>query len=89
MGSWATPREIPVNLLSDSAEGTPSIAKYGSDFTDGFETYRKCPGRHLAEASLFITCASILHAYHIQPSIDETGFPMKIQYEFSTDGMLS
>ncbi|EJF64334.1 cytochrome P450 [Dichomitus squalens LYAD-421 SS1] len=67
------------------------------DFAFGFgrrqvqlhSTYLICPGRHLADASLFITCASILHVYHIQPPIGEDGHRMKIEYEFSTESMLS
>ncbi|KAI0657965.1 cytochrome P450 [Cubamyces menziesii] len=36
---------------------------------------RICPGRHFAEISMMITCASILHAFAISPPLDEQGKP--------------
>lgn len=45
---------------------------------------RICPGRHLASASLFLTIASILHVFHVQPATDEDGRPMDIDVEVGT-----
>ncbi|KAI0741720.1 cytochrome P450 [Daedaleopsis nitida] len=39
---------------------------------------RVCPGKHFAEASLFIMCALILHTLDIKPPIDEKGVPKKL-----------
>ncbi|KAI0629120.1 cytochrome P450 [Trametes polyzona] len=49
-----------------------------ADFVFGFGR-RICPGRHFAEASLFITCASILHTLQIAPPLDEHGVPKKLE----------
>ncbi|KAI0334559.1 cytochrome P450 [Cubamyces sp. BRFM 1775] len=46
---------------------------------------RICPGRHFAEATLFIMCASILHTMNIIPALDENGVPKKL--EMKTDGL--
>ncbi|KAI0705584.1 cytochrome P450 [Earliella scabrosa] len=37
---------------------------------------RICPGKHFAEASLFIMIASILHALTIEHALDENGHPI-------------
>ncbi|KAH9852017.1 CyP450 monooxygenase [Lenzites betulinus] len=49
-----------------------------STFVFGFGR-RACPGRVFAEASLFITCASVLHALDISPPLDEFGVPRKLE----------
>lgn len=49
---------------------------------------RICAGRHFAEASLLIYCASILHVFNIRPPFDEHGVPTKLKYR-ATDGMVS
>ncbi|KAI0675578.1 CyP450 monooxygenase [Trametes maxima] len=47
-----------------------------------------CPGRHFARASLFITVASVLHAFNIGLPLDSEGRPIRIKYEQS-HGVLS
>ncbi|KAI0714193.1 cytochrome P450 [Cerioporus squamosus] len=42
---------------------------------------RICPGKHFAEASLFMACASILHAFAISPPVDERGVPQKLDVD--------
>ena len=37
---------------------------------------RICPGRHLADASLFLTIATILSLFEITNAIDKTGLPI-------------
>ncbi|EJF63285.1 cytochrome P450 [Dichomitus squalens LYAD-421 SS1] len=39
---------------------------------------RICPGRYFADASLFLNVASILHAFHISPPVDQAGQPIKV-----------
>ncbi|KAI0699609.1 cytochrome P450 [Cerioporus squamosus] len=46
---------------------------------------RVCVGKHLATASLFITCASILHAFKISPPVDEHGKPLPLEAKFRTN----
>ncbi|KAI0819582.1 CyP450 monooxygenase [Trametes gibbosa] len=46
---------------------------------------RVCPGRHLAEASMFLACASILHTFNISPPLDAHGHPVKLKARVETD----
>ena len=38
-----------------------------------------CPGRHFADASLFINIASVLHVFEIGPPLDESGGPIAVE----------
>ncbi|TFK92043.1 cytochrome P450 [Polyporus arcularius HHB13444] len=49
---------------------------------------RICLGRHLADASLFINVASVLHAFKISLPLDAKGQPQKVAVEMSS-GFLS
>ncbi|KAI0763593.1 cytochrome P450 [Trametes elegans] len=40
-----------------------------------------CPGRHLAEAALFLAVACVLHVFEVGPPLDENGKPVMIQPE--------
>nr|ANC28040.1 cytochrome P450 [Polyporus umbellatus] len=50
---------------------------------------RLCPGRHFAEAKLFITCASILHTFNISPPLDMEGRPTKLDVWMGNDMAVS
>ncbi|KZO94970.1 cytochrome P450 [Calocera viscosa TUFC12733] len=45
---------------------------------------RVCPGEHLAEASLFITCSNILAAMDISPVMGDDGMPLLPDMEYSS-----
>ena len=47
-----------------------------------------CPGRHLAEQSVFIIVASVLSVFSVTPSVDEHGKPVLCKIEM-TNGFLS
>ncbi|KAI0330457.1 cytochrome P450 [Cubamyces sp. BRFM 1775] len=49
---------------------------------------RVCPGRYLAEASLFINMATVLHVFNITPPLDEDGRIIAIKHEM-TDAIIS
>ncbi|KAI0662139.1 cytochrome P450 [Cubamyces menziesii] len=49
---------------------------------------RICPGRHFADAMLFIVAASVLHLFDIGPPRDDDGNPIKVKMEQS-HGFLS
>ena len=49
---------------------------------------RICPGRHFAEAGLFIIVASVLHVFNVTPPLDERGHPIEIT-PGQTDGIIS
>ena len=40
---------------------------------------RFCPGRHFADASVFIQIASMLHSFNISPPLDDNGLPIHIE----------
>nr|BED43019.1 cytochrome P450 monooxygenase [Trametes versicolor] len=77
---------IPERFMKD---GT-----YGSDVRDS-ETYqfgfgrRICPGRHFANDALFITVASVLHAFNIEPPLGPDGEPVQIAPNINLDSFLS
>ena len=43
--------------------------------------------RHLAEATVFIVCASMLHAFDIKPPVDND-VPVKGEYKVANDTLL-
>ena len=49
---------------------------------------RICPGRHFAEASLFIHAALVLHVFDIKPALDSQGRPIAIKHS-QTPGFVS
>jgi len=40
---------------------------------------RICPGRYMAENSIFIAIASILHMFNISKAVDEDGNPIPVE----------
>ncbi|KAL7277362.1 hypothetical protein ACG7TL_009222 [Trametes sanguinea] len=50
---------------------------------------RICPGRHLANASLFITVASVLHAFTIEAPIGDDGSPVQVETAINQDNFLA
>ncbi|TBU50720.1 cytochrome P450 [Dichomitus squalens] len=48
---------------------------------------RICPGRHYADASLFITIASVLHTLNIHPPRDSNGQPIQTELR-TTSGLV-
>ncbi|KAI1790111.1 CyP450 monooxygenase [Ganoderma leucocontextum] len=80
--SWAISRDpqmypdpdnfIPERFLKDGALRLDVLDPRLYAFGHG---RRICPGRHFAEASLFIAVASVLHAFSIKPRCDVSGVP--------------
>ncbi|KAI9058126.1 cytochrome P450 [Trametes sanguinea] len=52
------------------------------DFIFGFGR-RKCPGRHFADAALFILVASVLHVLQIGLPVGDDGRPIEVKHEQS------
>ncbi|KAI0329603.1 CyP450 monooxygenase [Cubamyces sp. BRFM 1775] len=50
---------------------------------------RICAGRHFADASLYIIVASIVHTLLIEPPLDESGRPVRVEPKVTTDMLLS
>ncbi|KAI8974507.1 cytochrome P450 [Trametes punicea] len=57
-----------------------------SDFAFGFGR-RICPGLNFAHVQLFITFASILHAFTISPPLDERGVPKTLKLKATNLGV--
>ncbi|KAI0373886.1 CyP450 monooxygenase [Pilatotrama ljubarskyi] len=49
---------------------------------------RICPGRHFANASLFILIASVLQVFDVELQTDENGQPLRAEYQ-QTHGLVS
>ncbi|KAI0767200.1 cytochrome P450 [Fomes fomentarius] len=49
---------------------------------------RVCPGRHLGEASVFVTIASVLHTFSIGPPVDKKGVLLPLDAK-CVEGILS
>ena len=45
---------------------------------------RICPGRAMADATLFITIASILHVFDILPALDSAGNRIRPQIDLTS-----
>ena len=50
-------------------------------------TFRVCPGRHFAESTLFIFCASVLSTFEIGPPVGGDGAPVEVKWE-ATDHLV-
>ncbi|KAF9449155.1 cytochrome P450 [Macrolepiota fuliginosa MF-IS2] len=71
-------RFIPERYLKDGQPNTKLRDPW--DFSFGYGR-RVCAGRHIADASLFITLSSILSAFDIKPPLDNEGRPVKLKAE--------
>ncbi|KAI0366792.1 cytochrome P450 [Pilatotrama ljubarskyi] len=76
----------PERFLKDGALD-PS-ARDPQKYVFGFGR-RICPGRHFADASMFIIVSSVLHAFTIDPPLDTDGKPGKLEAKFTADLLLS
>ena len=48
-----------------------------------------CPGRHFAMDALFLSIASILHVFDIQPPIGPDGHPQRVEPKINLDHALA
>ena len=58
--------------------------------TDGWLTlfFRICPGRHFAQAAVFMYSACFLHIFSISPPLDEHGLPKKLEHKIRSRSIL-
>ncbi|EIM91747.1 cytochrome P450 [Stereum hirsutum FP-91666 SS1] len=80
----------PARYLSQPSGQPSTVTQTNPDpraFVFGYGR-RICPGRHLAEDSLFITAATMLSVFNILPCVDDHGNPLKKQVEY-TGGTIS
>ncbi|PIL25355.1 cytochrome P450 [Ganoderma sinense ZZ0214-1] len=85
---YSQPEDFVPECFLDSAG---KLAIHGRDPADVvFGLGRRiCPGRHFADAVLFILCASVLSAFEIGPPIGEDGAPTPFTREASDHCMVS
>lgn len=50
---------------------------------------RICPGRYMADNSIFLTVASFLATFSIQPALDADGNPIKIEPVMASGGLVT
>ena len=74
----------PVPLSCSGGHKTTTVRGQGTHMVD----HRICPGRHYAEAALFINVASILHTFDITPPLDAGGRPIALDHRM-TPGFIS
>ncbi|KAI0638607.1 CyP450 monooxygenase [Trametes polyzona] len=72
----------PERFLCDPPPRNPMAYVFGNG-------RRICPGRHFADASLFIIVASVLHSFDIRPPLDASGKPAHVEPRVTADLLLS
>ncbi|KAJ2985134.1 hypothetical protein NUW54_g10252 [Trametes sanguinea] len=76
---YPEPKKFNPDRFVREGKLTPDVLD-PTNFVFGFGR-RICPGRHFADAGLFILIASVLHVYNIEPPLGEDGRPIKIDHE--------
>ncbi|KAI0800119.1 cytochrome P450 [Fomes fomentarius] len=79
-------RFAPERFLNEEGQLNPDVLDPRT-FAFGYGR-RVCPGRHLGEASVFVTIASILHTFSIQPPVNEKGVALPLDVK-CVEGFLS
>ena len=86
----------PQTLFSGSLVGEPSLSfpvtprpAYPQAHGSLVSRCRMCPGRHFAESTMFILCASVLSAFEIGPPVGEDGEPVEVKREARDDNMIA
>ncbi|KAH9899373.1 O-methylsterigmatocystin oxidoreductase [Cubamyces lactineus] len=85
--AYPNPEEFqPERFLKDGALD-PTV-RDPQKYAFGFGR-RICPGRHFADASMFIIVSSVLHAFDIAPPLGEDGKPVRLEAKMTADLLLS
>jgi hypothetical protein len=75
-----------MHIVLDSVAGCRSAVPANHTFFNSQFDLRACPGRRLADTSIFIMIASILSVFHISKQRDELGNEIQVLPSFSEDG---
>ncbi|KAI0326166.1 O-methylsterigmatocystin oxidoreductase [Cubamyces sp. BRFM 1775] len=78
----------PERFIPERFPATNGKVRSPDSYQFGFGR-RICPGRHFANEALYITVASVLHAFNIDPPLDDKGQPMPVEPEFVLDYFLA
>ncbi|KAM5544325.1 hypothetical protein V8D89_001985 [Ganoderma adspersum] len=79
---YPQPAEFRPERFLDSSGNLDVHGRDPADVVFGFGR-RICPGRHFADSTLFIFCASVLSALEIGPPVGEDGTPLPFKREAS------
>ncbi len=77
---------IPQTSCLDLAAGkkyVPTLQRIRFACANRSSVDRICPGRHFAESTSFILCASVLSAFEIGAPVGEDGMPIPFKREAS------
>ncbi|PIL25357.1 cytochrome P450 [Ganoderma sinense ZZ0214-1] len=85
---YPQPEEFIPERFLDSAGNVDVCGRDPADVAFGFGR-RFCPGRHFADSTLFILCASVLSAFEIGPPLGEDGAPIPVKREASDQYIVS
>ncbi|KAF9460008.1 cytochrome P450 [Collybia nuda] len=79
--TYSQPMEFrPQRFMGKNKEPDPADHAFGYG-------KRICPGRHLAESSLWLVIASILATFEISPAVDDSGRPIIPKMDFTSGVM--
>ncbi|KAM5544308.1 hypothetical protein V8D89_001968 [Ganoderma adspersum] len=85
---YPQPEDFVPERFLDSSGNLDVRGRDPADVTFGFGR-RICPGRHFADSTLFILCASVLSAFEIGPPVGEDGAPLPFKREASDHCVVS
>ena len=82
--NYADPHKFRPERFMETDESGKPVALDPALAVFGFGR-RICPGRHFADASLWLSMASILYTFNILPPLDENGNEVlpKLEYTYS------
>ncbi|KAI0360492.1 CyP450 monooxygenase [Trametes cingulata] len=83
---YPNPREFQPERFLKDGKLNPDILD-PAEFAFGYGR-RVCPGRHFAEASLFLIVSSVLHTLSVSAPLDENGNPVQLEGKM-TSGVIS
>ncbi|PIL29425.1 cytochrome P450 [Ganoderma sinense ZZ0214-1] len=83
---YPQPHDFVPERFLDSAGNLDVHGRDPADVVFGFGR-RVCPGRHFAESTMFILCASVLSAFEIGPPVGEDGAAIEVKWE-ATDHLV-
>ncbi|KIM43420.1 hypothetical protein M413DRAFT_18002 [Hebeloma cylindrosporum] len=87
--TWPEPeRFIPERFMGEGDKGTLQHLWPTDKLSSAFGYGRRfCPGRHVGDAQVWISIASILSVFDIRQALDDNGRPIDVKPEF-TSGMI-
>ena len=88
--AWPEPEcFIPERFMGEGDKGELQHLSPTEKLSSAFGYGRRfCPGRHMGDAQVWISIASILSVFDIRPALDDNGRPIEVKPKFTTLGMI-